>query len=229
MQKLVTSVLIATASTFLTAVLSYLGSSTTTKAKSVLNPLASVQSQDATTTTFFKSALRAANIPGGIVTLSQCKNEMRHTITPSDSSLRSVLDAIVVADPQYKWVDDNGVINLIPRGTEPAILNIRIAKVNIKNAETVHQALDELMSLPELRKRASELNSGSQVFRGGLGYFDSSKRDKNGNAKQISIVKANTTLREVLNDIARVHGSAVWSYTEYQCGSNAYSLSFLPQ
>lgn len=182
-----------------------------------------------TSSSSFKLALNRAKAPGGIVAVPSCDPPPRYKPTPSSASLRDALEAIVVADPECKWEVENGVINIVPSNSFPEFLNIRIAQFKVQNAATVYEALDRLLSMPELRHSDTQFNSSSRVFRGGLGYFEPPKRDKNGNIQGLTVVCENVTVREALNAIARAHGSAIWAYTEHRCGTDAFSLDFLVQ
>lgn len=201
---------------------------TTERSAVFLNRQVSIaRNKSATSAAFFKAALISAKTSGGIAALPTCNSPVLYPLAPADASLRGALDAIVAAEPQYKWVVEDDVINVLPRNQDLAFLDIRIAKVKIENAKTVHEALEQLLASPELQKGVARLNSGSRLYRGGLGYFDSSDEDKSENPLRISISAENITVREALNDIARAHGSAIWSYTEHHCGKDAFSLDFL--
>ncbi|MCP9495953.1 MAG: hypothetical protein MSG64_16010 [Pyrinomonadaceae bacterium MAG19_C2-C3] len=181
-----------------------------------------------TTRSSFLYALSGAKAPGGIVAVLSCDPPQRFALSPSNSSLQGALDAVVIADPQYRWQVDEGIVNLLPSGSAPALLNLRIANFNVE-AVTVDEALGQLLATPEMRKGVGELNASSQIFRGGLGYFDPAKPNKDRSVQKISLTLENITVREVLNAIARAHGSAVWSYTELHCGTKRFELKFLPQ
>lgn len=181
-----------------------------------------------TTRAAFKVALNTARVPGGMVTASSCDTESHYTLALSGAPLRDVLDAIVATDARYSWEIENGVINLVPRTGIPAFLNQRITEFKVENAETVYEALDRLLALPEVQRSINELNLGSRLFRGGLGYFEPPQMAER-SSRRLTVNRQNITLREALNAIARAQGNAVWSYTEHRCGLNAFSIDFLVQ
>lgn len=178
------------------------------------------------TPTSFQLALNNASVPGGIVLVPSCTDFQRYKLEPHGASLRDALDAIVAADPQYKWEANDQIINLLPRNSYPALLNTRIALFKIENAQNVNSVLDQLLATPEVRKAIVNLNLGSHLFRGGLGYFDPESVHKKEVSRKITISRNNATVRDILNDAARADGNAVWTYSEYKCGRNVFSLDF---
>src|SRR5712692_6906734 len=80
----------------------------------------SVSSKNVTTRDAFVGILVAARVPGGIVQATSCTIQEPQL---QSSSLRlplpQALDLIVRADPQYRWMADRGVVNLLPAAGEP--------------------------------------------------------------------------------------------------------------
>jgi hypothetical protein len=187
----------------------------------------SIRTQRTGTATFlFKQALEAAKAPGGIVSASSCSDPTRLELSSLPQTLRDALDAITTVDRRYQWEISDSVINLIPNVGVPAFLNLHIARFEERNIDTVDEALKRLLSTPEMQRGIAGLNSSSRLLRGKLGYFEQPKTHTSKAAQGFTIIRKNTTVREVLNAIASTHGHAVWSYTEYHCGSDAFSLDF---
>lgn len=201
--------------------------STNSSIKQLVNRQVPVITQsNITSSSSFKRALVAAKAPGGIAVAPSCGTPLRYTLTPSGSSLHDVLEAIIAADPQYRWEVEGGVVNLVPHGGVPAFLNIRIAKFEVETAGGVNEVLVQLLATPEVRKGVDGLSASSRLLRGGLGYFEIGKESEEGNVQKLSINLKNVTVYEALNAIAKAHGNAIWSYTEHRCGSDAFSLDF---
>lgn len=78
-----------------------------------------------------------------------------------------------------------------------------------QDAVTARAMLSALEEVPEVQGHA-----------GSLGFSDIRLRKYDGpvSTDRFSVHCRNATLREVLNEIARRHGGAVWSYREYDCG-----------
>lgn len=181
-----------------------------------------------TTVNAFVKVLRSTETPGGIAIVPSCGEIVRTNFALSKPTLQGALESIVASNPQYKWEVQGSAINLLPHGGTHPFLDTPIIKYEVRDAETLDQALNTLLALPEVRKRENSLNLGGRLVRGRLGYFDPLGDIKKEN-KKFSIKSENASLREVLNAIAEAHGRGVWVYSEYRCGSTAYELDFLVQ
>lgn len=82
-------------------------------------------------------------MPGGIVTAVFCEAEYSHDLTPLGPTLRDVLDSIVVADPQYKWDLEQGVVNFGPIKNEPMLLDVVIANFHFEGNKPVDDILQD--------------------------------------------------------------------------------------
>lgn len=181
-----------------------------------------------TTVNVFVKALRSTETPGGIAIVPSCGETVRANFDLSKPTLQGALESIVASNPQYRWEVQGGAVNLLPYGGTHPFLETPITRYEVKGAETLDQALNTLLALPEVQKRENDLNLGGRLVRGRLGYFDPND-DVRKESKKFSVKAKKASLREVLNAIAQAHGSGVWVYSEYRCGSNAYELEFLAQ
>ncbi|MFN2455319.1 MAG: hypothetical protein ABR577_13980 [Pyrinomonadaceae bacterium] len=174
--------------------------------------------------------LNAANVPGGIVVVSHCDEPIRYPVRLTDSSLRDKLNSIVLADHQYVWQEENGVINLVYRNDNPPFLNLHIAHFKAENVKTVYEALDLLLRTPEAQEGMLKLSLGPQLLRGGIGYYGLPASNKSKDNQKFTVNCANVTVREALNAIARAHGRGVWAYSQAYCKrGNFFSIDFLAQ
>jgi hypothetical protein len=132
------------------------------------------------------------------------------------------LNRITQADPQYRWRDERGVINLIPTSGEPDVLKIRFQEFRVKNMSSLELILEQLLTLPEVQSDAI----GRQVNQG-LRFAGISSPSR---GRQLSISIKDGTLRDALNAIVRAQGRAVWSYSESRCnGQDRITIDFLVQ
>jgi hypothetical protein len=188
-------------------------------------PVSAKSFKDLTTANAFREALSAAGVPGGIVKVSRCDEDLTlQNWGRLGSSLRDVLDAIVKVDDQYRWQLEDGVVNLLPADDQPALLQVRVKHLLVKNATSVYQAYSKLFALPEVKKAIADLklNDSFERIQGGL--------SGNLNQTQFSVDRKSITLREALNAIVRAQGQAVWSYKEYHCnGAHGLSIEFIVQ
>ena len=171
----------------------------------------------------FTSALSTTNVPGGMVKLNNC-NPIA-VLKPWQArifTLRDALDSIIHAEPDYRWFINDGVINLMPKGEEPTLLQVRINRLNVKDAESIYLPLSKLMSLPEVRESIAQLglSEAPHLLIGGISLRPDRPR--------YTIDCQNVTLKEALNTIVRTHGRAVWKYEETRCNSKTeFSIDFV--
>ena len=127
--------------------------------------------------------------------------------TPNSFILRDILDKAITVQPQYKWSEENGVINVTPLDDYP-ILGTHIKKfrgVNITRTE----ALNQLLNLKNFERYfvGNGLREGDDVFIGPTGRMAE---------KKISIDLRNVTVTDVLNEIVRQDGNSMWIYSEME-------------
>jgi len=174
-----------------------------------------------TTASAFSRTLSAGSIPGGISRVIACgKEQVKHALNLKSLPVRQVLDAIVLADPEYRWQIKDGVVNLFPSSGWPALLNVRVAEFNVDASVSVYVAAGKLFQLPEAKRAIAELHlaHGYNRIQGGSSsaYLKSPVHCKD------------ITLLEALNAIALAHGRAVWAYSEIRCnGRREFTVEFL--
>jgi hypothetical protein len=164
-----------------------------------------------TATDAFVSALNATGIQGGAVMKSEgCHDDpVKQSWRPMGRKLRDVLDSIVWADGRYKWEKGDGVVNLLPVDGEPELLKTPILEFHADNVLSAREALGILLSLPDVKKRMTDLN----LKRG----LEISVTPHSLSPKKVSIECKDTTLRGALNAIARAEPNAIWEYFEFRC------------
>jgi hypothetical protein len=153
-------------------------------------------------------ALHNARLPGGIVRGPDLDNEIeRESI--SQMTIEGLLNNIVSITHVYRWVVDDGVINLVPALNEPAMLSFIVTQFDADNLVSLDDALNRLLEMPDLQKRSAELhlNTGLEILVGPV-RPPGSPRDS------FSVHCRNKTLRETLNIMVRSQGRGVWEYRE---------------
>lgn len=183
--------------------------------------------ENITITDAVRSALSIARVPGGMASIIGCGEEIKYDLKPAGRSLRDLLDAAILTDYRYRWLVEDGVVNLIPSFGDPDMLNLRIDEFHVKDADNLSLPLQQLLDLPEVRKRTADLGLIQRQPQIGLsslprpGVIEPVKKGFNVDFK-------NGTLRQALNAIARAHGYGVWAYTEQHCGErNELSINFV--
>lgn len=188
--------------------------------------LVNVNLRNTTVNDALAQALRGAGMPGGIVMTRDCEQIRTHSLTPLKPSLRALLDAIVSAEPGYTWELNQGVVNLLPRDGGSPFLKTVIPRLEIRDAANLDDALEELLSAPEVQSQAGRY-LGSRLIQGRVYGFSLQGQRVNAGMK-LSLSAKNITVREALNKLASAHGTAVWLFIQSKCdGRRIYSIDFV--
>jgi hypothetical protein len=180
-----------------------------------------------TTMNALTSALGAARVPGGVATITACESE-NYDLAPVGSTLKNVLDAIVVANPQLRWFIDDGVVNLVPRSNKPTLLDTNVANFEGNYGKTQDDMLVKLLAMPEVKEAATRLQLTEGFSEIGLRPLARPGFEPTEAAKGYALHLQNATVREILNALVRAHGSAIWSYQEKRCGGpREFSIRFV--
>ena len=167
-----------------------------------------------------EDALFFSQVPGGVAYLPKDKDELSFNSALANPTYRDVFNAIVAADPRYKWEVTDGTINFVPVNNYPELLNTNISEFKAEAAHNL-QLINALEQLPELQQRAKEL---------GFCTADCPRLASTARLSSATLVTihcANMTLRDILNSIVRANGNAVWSYTEEtRDGKKFFHLNF---
>jgi len=160
----------------------------------------------------FMWALVQTKTPGGLIVSPDVDQNTRFKLSPTTLALRDVLDAIILYQPHYKWNVSNSVINLSGVASHPALLDIQVATFKMERA-TAHEMIDSILDLPEVRRASTSLgfgNTGAKEYDGPVGLTVA------------TVDCRNCSLRDLLNEIVRTNGRAVWCYREYDSGGKKY-------
>jgi hypothetical protein len=191
-------------------------------------PTGRVRLMTPTTPDILLEALIDAEVPGGVAVKSYCGRFESRFLSPTSATLRGVLDAVALAEPEYSWNVDEGVVNFVSRDKEPLLLRSMVSKFEVRDAEP-NEALSQLLAIPEVGKVATD-ELGLRTVTGGPYAFSMDGRQPE--RKKLSVSLTNVTVREALNAIARAHGSAVWILVKQEdCGlsngSKFFDLHFI--
>lgn len=154
--------------------------------------------------TVLRSVSAIARVPIGIEVIPDSNRTV--TINQVRGTVRQILEEIVNAEPRYKWVVRDGVINLLPRERNESPLDVMIPTFKMRdvNAEDVPAAL---INLPEIQNWLS--SAGIQGDRGLM--YEGPIR----NLPVFSITISNYTVKEILNEIIRKGYSTFWQCRIY--------------
>ncbi len=159
--------------------------------------------------------------PAGIVFLRDKDIEQKYNWNAKSLLLIDVLEGVIKTEPQYRLENNNGVYNLLPADKYPVLLDTVVSELELTNA-SVWQARDQLIALPELQQSATSLGYENYILPriimesrlGGVNHFSIKFKEK--------------TIREILNEIVKFEGKAVWSFQEYsENGNKLFDLYFI--
>ena len=172
--------------------------------------------------------LRAADLPGGIATVSTCGEEERFVITPAGPTLGETLDAIVATFPNYRWLVDRGAVNIFPLKNPPVLLDVVIADLKVEDNQTLDDIIREISEKPEVRSVAARFHLSPGFKEVGLSSLERPGSVNSEATNGLALRLHNVTVRQALNAVVRAHGNAIWSYKEKRCnGSDEFVINLV--
>jgi len=160
-------------------------------------------------------AFMFGEVPGGFASLPDDPWQSRRNYMPPRLTLKEVFETISRVEPRYRWEADGGVVNVLPAESLP-LLDVRVGEFRAENLN-VKEMLAALEKTPDFKAglaahRITEPKppkDGGFIFGGFAGRVVEP-------AKRFSVHVRDATVREVLNEIVRQDGCAVWSYREWK-------------
>jgi hypothetical protein len=126
------------------------------------------------------------------------------------------------------WRYNAGVVNISPKSGDPSLLNLRLREVKLREAPSLSEAVNQLLAIPAVRNRISELHLSTGPTRTGIGDLQRPQSIGGNDRRRYSLSLTNATVREALDAIARANGKAVWEYRERHCnGMTEFQIQFL--
>jgi hypothetical protein len=174
----------------------------------------------------FEDILRGTDISGGVAQREGCSSLPSARLdVKQGTTIGEAMDTFVSSNPDYTWVADDNVPNLLPAIRLP-LLEKRISHLDLTATDkmTAQAVLYEIVNLPEVRQRSAELGIKPQIMQGGPGVYDEHPVPKAPVPVHISL--KDVSLREAFNAVARTYGRTVWVYIERDCdGEKTYAIS----
>jgi hypothetical protein len=166
-------------------------------------------------------SLVLAEKPGGLIlTNSHCSIPL----LPDDHEQQPLnvrLDALTESIPSLVWIDNAGVINLVPRDGIPELLKTKISALEVDLNKTTSFAASRMTTTEDFRSAAVRLGMTSGLQYGGLSSPTKPLPVK-------SIVFRDMTAFEILNELVRLKGKGIWLYSERETRSSTeFTLTFL--
>jgi len=168
--------------------------------------------------------LRGTDFSGGVAEEISCSTLPTAQLDVKEGmTVQEAMGSFVAANPRYRWMEDTNVVNVLP-AVEFPLLNVKISSFEIETTDRTkaRAVLYQLLNLPEVRRRAAELNLKPGLMQGWLetlrtpGYPEKTPRP-------IHFSLHNVSLQEAFNSVVRVYGNVIWIYDEHQCnGERTY-------
>jgi len=164
--------------------------------------------------------LHGTGLHGGFVEMTDCSRDLPKGRLQIDqgATVQQAMDALVAANPGYRWELKDGAVNLMPLGGVP-LLDTRIAQFQMDaTGLTIEAVLQELLKLPEVRERQAKLGleSGTHAGPGGRG----AGLEINPVPRQpvpVHVSLQNLSLQEAFNKVVGISPDGGWIYRETDC------------
>jgi hypothetical protein len=134
-------------------------------------------------------------------------NQHTLNIVLRNTRLRDVLDQLMLQDHSYRWIVDDGVINIIPNVARDEVLE-KLLSLKIKNFETPRRSntitlRDSILDLPEIEQflHAKGLKPSHSVsYSGPIPTLDT----------EFNLKVSGVLLRSLLNKVIRQSDARIW-------------------
>jgi hypothetical protein len=146
-------------------------------------------------------------------------------------TVRSILAEWSQACQGYRWSADAEFLSIVPTNRVQSMLDASVASFNLRN-QTLEQSLVALHNLGPLRDESSQWQPKVSKLIPGFHRQDlqtQTRYEKQDEqlAKTFSLSVRQTTLRQVLNGIAKAHGGAYWIFRpEMGRAGASFSIAF---
>jgi hypothetical protein len=129
----------------------------------------------------------------------------------SKGTVADIFSAIVDDAPSYKWSEQDGVVNVLPRESMNSVLDLHISRFTVKNATSikVREAID---TLPEVE---AWLKQNGVVDRSPIDIDVFARTRGKPALPRVSLRLHNLTLRELLNGVVRKTPLSGWTVSRY--------------
>lgn len=175
-----------------------------------------VDTEEARMLNIFLSLLHNTGLHGGLVEIAGCSKLPQGRLhIKSGVTVRQAMDALVAANPGYKWELKGGVVNLMPRG-DALLLRARVAKFQ-KDAtdREIEAVLNDVLRLPDVQRREGLLGLKLGMSGGGLSGMEEHPVPRQPIPVHFNL--ENLSLQDAFNKIVQGSPKGVWIYRETDC------------
>ncbi len=132
------------------------------------------------------------------------------TVQVTAGTVRSALTKLVEADPRYSWVvSKEGLVNIGPKelNAREDLLGTVVSAFTIKDLDST-QAVDELLATREISAKLMALGVKERRLIAG-------NQTSGWAGPKVSLSAHNSSMRSIMNELARASGSLMWVATRY--------------
>jgi hypothetical protein len=164
-------------------------------------------------------ALKAYQVPAGIEVDSLTPEAANLRVTLANGSVSVLLDTILANLPGYRWIETDGVVNVLPLRNTDSLRQVSVRHFSLRSAAP-NEIRATILSLPEVkawlvRNNVSERSIVSAISVG----------DQRNNAR-VSVQLDNLTLGEIMNRIIRTPTLHAWTLCRYGPNRKYISIGF---
>jgi hypothetical protein len=142
------------------------------------------------------------------------------SVRVSKGTVADVFSALVNRLPDYRWVEQDGVIDILPLHSSNGVLDLHIRRFQVKNATpiNVREAVD---ALPEVQ---AWFKQNGIVDRSPMNLDVLAPTRGKPAISHVSLSLSNVTLREILNSIVRKPPLSGWVVSRYGQGAQYLNI-----
>jgi hypothetical protein len=172
-----------------------------------------------TTLATFMNVIRAGGTSGGIArVLDDCTHGPEKILMiPAGTTLSRALDG-VAAEARSEWRVIDGVVDMLPGGAVPPLLEVRIHSFTWDKNASALESVARLAGSPEVIEKARQLGLEIGPYEHSASAVCIRNCSPEPKAEQSLQEEDNSTLLTLLNRIVQAHKGAVWAYSEHHCG-----------
>jgi len=167
----------------------------------------------------FYDVLYGTGLHGGLAEITGCSGvPMGRIQIKQGATVRHAMDALVAANPGYKWELKNGAVELLPSSGAP-LLDTRIARFQVDATGLTNEAvLQDLLRLPEVLERQAVLGlKGGTHWGIGSGGAAIELHPAPREPVPVHVNFQNVSLQEAFTKVVERSPNGVWVYDETDC------------
>jgi hypothetical protein len=146
------------------------------------------------------------------------------SIRVSNGTVGDIFSSIVQHAPAYKWVEADGVVNVMPRENLDSVLDVSVSHFAIRNA-TPEDIRTAITALPEVQAWLTQNHVTEHSF---LPPIISLPYKQKSGGPRVSIHGSGASLRQIMNRIvSKSSGLHAWSFVRYGTANEYLNIQII--